>query len=942
MTGRLRGTALLIGAMLLGTWACPAALAQKKTAARSVAPVRKAARATSKPAAAKPAAAKAVAAKPVAAKPAVKPSSPVVSLQVAPPNPILDGPRFRQQLTVTGVRKDGTLVDLTEKAVYSSKTPKVAIVTPAGVVFPVSDGKARLAVSAEGKVAGVDVQVNRSKEQFTWSFSNHVQSVLSKAGCNMGACHGAAAGKNGFRLTLRAYDNDLDYERLLRESGGRRIQRNDPGNSLLLTKATLAVPHAGGLRFKPGTLEYKVIAEWIAAGMPAPSEKDPQLQRLEVLPNQRTLTPEASQQLVVRAHFNDGHVEDVTHWARYASNEESIATVDEAGKVSTKGVGETAITVVYGSQVTFARVAVPFPNEVKEADYRAFRPVNYIDEKVIAKLHELKILPSDLASDDEFLRRVYLDVIGTLPTPAEVRQFLADTRPNKRARVIEELLERPEYIDHWTYKWGDLLRVNRETLTEKGMWAFYAWIRDQVATNRPWDQLTYDVLTANGSNFADGPSNFYRISRTPEDLTETVSQAFLGIRVSCARCHNHPFEKWTQPDYYKFANHFSRITRKQGDTPQDLIIAAANSGEINFPKTGKPLPPTPYDGSPMPSDSVDDRRVYLAEWLTSPKNSYFVQSIVNRVWRHYMGRGLIEPVDDLRATNPSSNEPLMQALCKDLTDHNFDLKHLMRQILNSRTYQLTSRPRPENKKDDRQYSRYFVRRLTAEQLLDAICAATGKPEKFGGLPAGYRAIQLPDTKVSNYFLDVFGRPPRQITCDCERAQEPNMAQALHLINGAGINQKISANDGTVAALINAKKSDKEIIEELYLTCFGRFPSESETEAALNTIDEAVNPMPARPAEPARPTAPKAAPKPAVKATPKPAAAKPAEAKPAEAKPVAAKPVEAKPAEAKPAEAKPAETKPAEAPKVDPVVARRQVLEDLLWALINGKEFVFNH
>lgn len=870
------------------------------------------------------------------AKPAAGPAakgtpapSPIVSIKIDPSNVVLDGPKSRQQLAITGVAKDGTLYDLTSKAKYFSKTPKVLSADAAGVLRPVGDGDGTVAVSAAGKTATLKVAAKNVSKPFTWSYRNQVISVLSKTGCNMGACHGAAAGKNGFRLTLRGYDPELDYDRLLHESGGRRISKSDPGNSLLLKKATLAVPHAGGMRFKPDSLEYQVLADWIATGMPGPKAEDPHLVRLEVFPAERVLTEKADQQLLVTAHFSDGHTEDVTNWARYASNEEAIAKVDDGGKVSTEGVGETAITVVYLDKVTFARVTVPFANKVNDTSYASFRPSNYIDQAVQAKLKTLRILPSDLASDEEFLRRVYLDSIGTLPTPAEVRAFLNDKSPDKRSKVIDELLERPEYVDFWTYKWGDLLRVNRETLTEKGMWAFYTWVRDSVAENKPWDKMVYEVVTANGSNFSDGPSNFYRISRTPEDLTETVSQAFLGIRVQCARCHNHPFEKWTQADYYKFANLLSRVGRKTGDHPADLVITTANGGEIAFPKTGKPLPPTPYDGQPLAADSTTDRRVYLADWLTSPKNDYFVRAIVNRVWRHYMGRGLIEPVDDLRATNPASNEPLMQALGKDLVAHQFDLKYLMRQIMNSRTYQLTSRPRPENKKDDRQYSRYFVKRLTAEQLLDAICQVTSQPEKFPNLPNGYRAIQLPDTKVNNYFLDVFGRPPRQITCDCERAQEPNMAQALHLINGAGVNQKIASDSGLVAGLIKAGKKDAEIVEELYLTCFGRMPTKVEMDASLQTVDEAINPKPAVPAD-----------------------VKPAEAKPADAKKVdpKAKPVEVKPAEPakaaeapKPADAaKPAEMKPAEAPKVDPVVARRQVLEDLLWALINGKEFVFNH
>ena len=898
--------------------------------------------------------------------PKAKAPAPVVSITVGPANAVLDGPKSRQQLQVTGKRSDGTLVDLTPQAKFVAATPKTARVSAAGVVEPAGDGPVRVSVTAQGRSAVTNLSAKNVGKPFTWSFSNHVQSVLTKAGCNAGACHGAAAGKNGFRLTLRAYDDDLDYERLIHESGGRRIQKTDPGNSLVLKKATLTVPHAGGMRFKPGSLEYRVIADWIAAGMPGPFEKEAKLDRLEVTPPERILAEKASQQLVVRAHFTDGHVEDVTHWARYTSNEESIATVDAGGVVSTPGVGETAIAVSYLDKVTFARVTVPFPNNVSAANYKSAPRANYIDNLVLAQLQKLRILPSQIASDEEFLRRVYLDTIGTLPSSAEVREFLLDGRGDKRTRVIDALLERPEYVSYWTYKWGDLLRVNRETLTEKGMWTMYAWIQDNVAQNRPWDEMVREVVTANGSNFSYGPSNFYRIGRSPEDLTETVSQAFLGIRVQCARCHNHPFEKWTQADYYKFANLLSRVNRKPGDNPADLQITTAATGEISFPKTGKPLPPAPYDGQPMATDSKDDRRVYLADWLTSPKNTYFVRSIVNRVWRHYMGRGLVEPVDDLRATNPASNEPLMEALCKDLVDHKFDLKHLQRQILLSKTYQLTSRPRPENKKDDRQYSRYFVRRLTAEQLLDAVCRVTEQPEKFPGLPAGYRAIQLPDTKVANYFLDVFGRPPRQITCDCERAQEPNMAQALHLINGAGVNQKISANGGFVDKLLKTNKKDPEIVEEMYLTCFGRFPTKQEQEAALEAINDAVNPKPvqaevkpapaaapvdpmAKPGDPkAKPADPKAKPAAAAKGKPADPKAKPADpkAKPVEAKPVAVKPEpkapEAKPADAKPAETKPAEVKPVEQPKIDPVVARRQVFEDLLWALINGKEFVFNH
>lgn len=852
---------------------------------------------------------------PLAAAPArkVAPAKPAAfaRLHIGPAGLLLEGPRSRQQIVVTGIRKDGSMVDLTAAAKYGVKDPKVALAEAGGLLRPRANGSTAVTVSAGGLTASAPLTVRGADQPFAWNFQNHVEPVLSKTGCNMGACHGAAAGKNGFRLTLRGYDPDLDYERLMHESGGRRIMRSDPGNSLLLKKATMAIPHAGGVRFKPESLEYKVISEWIATGTQGPSKDDAVLERLEIFPNARVLAKDQSQQFVVRAHFKGGRIEDVTHWAKYSSNDEGIATVGEDGKVTTTGVGETAVAVGYLSQVAFATVTVPFPNKVTPAQYTAIPRQNKIDDLVLAKLKQLKVLPSPLSSDEEFVRRVYLDVIGTLPKIAETRAFLADSDPQKRAKLIDSLLERPEYVDFWTYKWADLLRVNRETLTEKGMWSFYSWLREQVASNRPWNELVHEVLTSTGSTFSNGPANFYRTSNTPEDLTETVSQAFLGIRVGCAKCHNHPFEKWTQADYYSFANLMSRVSKKKGEHPSDLIISVANTGEINFPKTGKPLPPAPYDYAPVPANYGDDRRAYLADWLTDGKNEYFSRSIVNRIWRHYMGRGLIEPVDDLRATNPASNEPLMSYLTGELVRSKFDLKGLMRQMLNSRTYQLTSRPLPENKKDDRLYSRYLVRRLTAEQLLDAISEVTGVPEQFSGLPAETRAIGLPDTKVNNYFLDVFGRPPRQITCDCERAQEPNMAQALHLINGAGVNAKIASDNGTVARLLKSDKTDPQIIEEMYLLALSRPPTSAELKAAQAAVAEAAVPPP-------------------VEVKPEP--------KPAEAAPKAA---DAKATEAKPADMKPAEKKP-EPPKWDAAVARRQVFEDILWALINGKEFVFNH
>lgn len=841
---------------------------------------------------------------PAPRRPAARQPAPrLLSLTVEPGNVILYGPKMRQQLIVTGRYSDGLLRDLTRRARFRSLAPRVASVRRGGLVFPVADGRAPITASVDGKQARTVVTVRNTRAPFHWNFNIHVEPVFSKAGCSMGACHGAAQGKNGFRLTLRGYDPELDYERLRLEASGRRINRADPGNSLILLKATLTVPHQGGPRFKVGSLEYRVLSEWIAAGMPGPSDSDPRLLRLEVYPKHRVLTPGAQQQLVVLAHFSDGHVEDVTHWARYSSNEEAVATVDDStGLVTVAGAGETAIAVFYLDKVAISTVSVPYPNRIDPAIYARLPAHNYIDRLIYKKLRDLRLLPSDLATDEEFIRRVYLDIAGILPTPDEVRAFLADSDPNKRAKLVDALLERPEYVDFWTYKLSDILRISRETLEEKGMWAFHFWLREQIRLNRGWHQIARDVLTAAGPTFETGPANYYRIERNPDTLAETTAQAFLGVRIQCAKCHNHPFERWTQNNYYEFANFFARVGRKQGDTSgRDMIIYPTTSGDINHPKLGKPLPPTPFGGEPIPLNAPGDRREALVEWMTAPNNPYFAYAMVNRIWRHYMGRGLVEPVDDLRDTNPPSNGELFDALARDFIAHQFDMKYLMRTIVLSRAYQLSSRPNRTNARDEKMYSRFLVKRLTAEQLLDAICQVTGVPEKFGGLPLGTRASQLPDTKVNSYFLDVFGRPARQITCECERAQEPNMAQALHLINGASVNQKISAKGGLVDRLIEAKKSDSEILDEMYLACYARYPTAAERQAILKEIQAAMTP-------------------------PAPPPANAGQAAPQQGQPQAQ------------SQGQPQ----AQPPAFDPAAARRQVLEDVLWSLINGKEFVFNH
>jgi uncharacterized protein DUF1553/uncharacterized protein DUF1549/Big-like domain-containing protein len=714
------------------------------------------------------------------------------------------------------------------------------------------------------------------------TFRNHVQPVLAKFGCSSGACHGAAAGQNGFRLSLRGYDDEGDYLSLTRQALGRRIVPSDPGRSLLLLKPTGAVPHKGGKKFEVDSLEYKVLAEWIASGAPGPGKNDPRIERIEILPAHAVLKSGATQSLAVRAHFTDGRTEDVTRWTKYTSANESVSNVGEDGKVTVVGNGEGAITAWYLSRIAIATVTVPYTNKVSSSVFAKAPKRNFIDALVLEKLQNLNLPPSQRCNDEEFIRRAFLDTIGTLPTADETRAFLTEcanersdgvleSRSNgKRAasppalqrsntpaapiaardRLIDSLLQRPEFVDYWAYKWSDLLLVQSKKLKTPAMWSYYNWIRNNVAANTPWDVFVRGIITTQGSTLENGAGNFYVLHEDPRLMAETTTQAFLGMSVNCAKCHNHPMEKWTNEQYYRFANLFARVRTKTGSGEGDSVIFVADSGDVVQPLTGKALPPTPLDGNALPLDDPNDRRQALAEWLTSPDNPYFARSIVNRVWKNFFGVGLVEPVDDLRATNPASNEKLLSAAAKFLADEKFDLKALMRVILQSEIYQRASAPLSGNAADTRFYSRYYPRRLMAEVLLDAVSQVIGIPTEFQvdlrnenrGLgekyPLGYRAIQLPDTKIFSYFLKSFGRPDREKTCECERAAEPNVAQMLHIANGDTINQKLTAKENVIAKQLSEKMPSEKIIEEAYLSALSRQPSRAEKEKMLAALAEA--------------------------------------------------------------------------------------------------------
>lgn len=763
-------------------------------------------------------------------------------IQILPPSLSLAGPEAHHQLIVQSKNGDTLGAQIRSGLSYESSNPEVAEVSD-GVVTPKSNGTATIQIKAGDLSATAAVTVTGMAQPFTWSFRNHVESVFSKSGCNQGACHGAAAGKNGFYLSLRGYDPGFDFWSITRQARGRRVIPSDPGRSLLLTKPSGMVPHKGGVRFDENSLEYRVIAEWIASGQPAPTDKDARITQLEILPQQIIVQPDAEQQFVVRAHFSDGRVEDVTRWARYNSTNSSVAEVDQRGLATIKGHGEGAIGAWYLGQNVVGIITSPYDSGVPEYVFERESSDNLIDKFVTEKLKQLNISPSPRASDSEFIRRVYLDTLGILPTEEETRKFLLSSDPEKRNKLIDEVLQRPEFVDYWTYRWSDLFLLSGERLRPKALDAFSAWIREQVQANTPWDEFAKKVVLATGNSYENGAVNFYALHQDPLDTAETVSMAFMGMAINCARCHDHPLEKWTNNDYYGMANLFSRVRAKgwggdfrNGDGNRDVYVV--ESGELVQPRLGEPQPPRPLEGEPVAFDSTTDRREHLVNWLISDDNPYFSKAITNRVWANFLGVGIVENVDDLRLTNPPSNADLFEALATYLEEQNYDLKALMRLILQSKTYQRSSQFIAGNESDERFYSHYYPRRLKAEVLLDAVSQVLEAPTKFEGYEEGTRALELKDVNVSSYFLDTFGRPERLATCECERSDEPSMVQVLHLVNGDTFNQKLAQEKNLIGKIIEQNVSDEAAVEAAYLRAFSRFPTSEERIQLLTVLSQA--------------------------------------------------------------------------------------------------------
>lgn len=723
--------------------------------------------------------------------------------------------------------------DVTEGAAFESSNPAVATIDAHGVVRAVGDGEATITARLGDLAVSTPVLVTGADTPRVQNFRNYVQPVLFKMGCNTGACHGAAAGKNGFRLSLRGFDNDWDHKALTREANGRRISPGDPEHSLILQKPVMDLPHAGGERFAKDSEAYRILLDWIEAGAPSASENDPVVSGLDVMPKSVTLDNGANQQILVRARYSDGTYEDVTRWVSFGTTDDAVAVVDNLGKVTVTGSGAASITVYYASKVSSARVIVPREKPIDATIFAQAERRNYIDELVMRQLERLQIAPANQATDTEFIRRAALDTIGMLPTPEEVSTFVLDPDPQKRDRLVDRLLDRPEFVDYWSYKWSDLLLLSSKNLPRREeLNAFFRYIRKNVEENTPWDEFVTDILTAQGSTLENGAANYFAMHKETVDLTETTSQTFLGFSVTCARCHNHPLEKWTQDDYYGMANLFSRVKFKNGRSGSDTEVISAAFGDVIHPRVGAPVAPQPLDGEPIALDAAIDRRAYLAEWVTSPMNPYFTKSIVNRVWKNFMGRGLVEPEDDLRLTNPPSNPDLLDALAEDLVDHAYDLKELMRTIMKSASYRRSSQPSDPTSPDTTHYSQHIVRRLSAEIILDAYAQATDVPTKFDGYPEGFRALQLPDSQVGSYFLSAFGRPERNQACSCERTADSSVAQALHVANGDTLNDKLRDDRSLVAKLIAQNVNDEEALNTIYLRALARIPRPEERERAL--------------------------------------------------------------------------------------------------------------
>lgn len=759
----------------------------------------------------------------------------IVGLEVFPAKLELNGARDVRRVIVSGKDAEGRVYDLSSEAKLTAVGSQIGL-DKDGFVEPKAVGEAKVTITAGGHSADVPVSVKSLAAQPV-SFIREIIPITSKVGCNAGTCHGSQQGKAGFKLSLRGYDPLYDYTALVDDISGRRFNRAVPAQSLMLLKPTQGVPHEGGFLFDEESRYYQLIEQWIAEG--CQFREDQRVERIDVFPQKPILQrTDSVQQMIVLAFYPDGTSRDVTRESVFDTSSFEIATVTPAGQIKAVRRGEAAALVRY--EGLYAANLVSVLGDREGYQWKPSSENNFVDTLVNKKLERVKLLPSDLCSDAEFLRRVSFDLAGIPPTSEQVKAFLADARDSKTKREakIDELLDSPDFIDHWTLKWSDLLMSNRKFITEKGVWAFRNWLRASFAENKPYDAFVYDMLTSSGSTFENPATNYFRVTREPNELMENMTQVFLGTRFNCNKCHDHPFERWTQRQYYELSGFLTGVVRKPGAAQgEEIVYSVATPGAMKHPNTGAMLTAS-FPFTHAADSASPDARVRLAKWLTAKENPYFAKSIVNRYWSYFLGVGIIDPVDDIRASNPASNPELLDALTADFVANKFDLKRLVRTITTSSTYQRAVATHQWNDGDNINFSHALPRRLTAEQLYDAIQIATGAPSNIPGVPAGFRATQLPDPQINLSFLDMFGRPPRESPCECERSSDVSLGQTLNLINGPTIADAIAHPQGKIARLIAEKADNKRIVEEVYLSVVCRLPSDAErqkSEAYLATI-----------------------------------------------------------------------------------------------------------
>jgi hypothetical protein len=765
--------------------------------------------------------------------------SKVTRIDVYPPEINLTTKADLQRYIIVATRDDGVTLDVTAQAQAKLADAAYARLDK-HALYPVADGQTTLELEYQGFKSSVPVTVKDATAERPISFQLDIMPIFMRSGCNTGSCHGAARGKDGFMLSLFGYDPQGDYHRITREIGIRRVNLAVPEDSLMIEKSIGAVPHTGGKRFEADSEYGQAMLTWLKAGAPYDATEPAKIIGVDIYPPSAVIEgPDGQQQFIARAHYSDGTDRDVTSLAVFITSNDNSAPIDSDGLVKAASRGEAFIMARFETYTVGSQVLV-LP---KELEYTA-PPItgNYIDELVGAKLKKIRILPSEICTDEEFLRRVTIDITGMLPTPEEYHAFMNDTASDKRAQLVNRLLERKEFADIWAMKWSELLMVKSSNqVSYKSMYLYSTWLSDKIANNVPLDQMVTELLSASGGTFTEPATNFYQIERDTLKTAENVAQIFMGVRTQCTQCHNHPFDRWTMNDYYSFAAFFAQIGRKEGEDYRETIIFNRGSGEVNHPVLKKPLKPKFLGGIEPEIKPGEDRREVLAKWISSTDNPYFATSVANRVWAHFFGRGIVEQVDDIRVSNPPSNPELFHTLGDKLVEYKYDFKQLVRDICNSEAYQRSTVRNASNADDERNFAHGNVRRIPAEQLLDCICVVTDTQEKFRGLPLGARAVQVADGQTSNYFLTTFGRSPRDTVCACEAKTEPNLSQALHLLNGTTVQGKMNQGQ-LVAKLLKSEQTPEQIIEQLYIRCLSRKPTAEEQSRLLALVSEAPNPQ----------------------------------------------------------------------------------------------------